>query len=142
MKTALINRVRDIYTEIDEALRNSPELAGNCLACGKCCNFKSYDHQLYITPPELLYLEHHIGSENLKPITNGCCPYNVRGKCTVHEYRFASCRIFCCTGSKEFQSQLTESTLTELKRLCEEFSIPYRYADLSSALRFDIRATN
>ncbi len=130
MTTALIDRVREIYRQIDEAAKTSPELAGRCLACGKCCSFESYDHRLYITPPELEYLVYHIGSENLKPMTDGCCPYNVQGKCTVYDYRFSGCRIFCCTGDREFQSRLTESILADLKQLCVEFELPYSYRQL------------
>jgi len=129
-----IDRVRNIYREIDEALENSPQLTGRCSACGKCCNFESYDHRLYVTPPELEYLAYHIGRENIKPMTDGICPYNVNGKCTVYEYRFASCRIFCCTGDKDFQRQLTESTLTDLKKLCLKFEMPYSYRQLSEVL--------
>ncbi len=134
MMTQAIDRVRQFYDEIDTAEKNSPALAGKCSACGKCCCFESYDHLLYITPPELKYLAYHIGPENIKPVTNGRCPYNVQGKCTVYDYRFASCRIFCCTGDKEFQSRLTESTLTDLKKLCAEFELPYSYRQLSDVL--------
>jgi hypothetical protein len=130
----LLDRVRQIYDQIDTAGKNSPALAGKCSACGKCCSFESFGHRLYITPPELQYLAHHIGSENLKPMTNGCCPYNVKGKCIVYNYRFASCRIFCCTGDKDFQSQLTESILTQLKKLCRDFAVPYKYMELATAL--------
>ena len=142
MKKELIDRVRGIYRQIDEALRNSPGLAGGCRTCGKCCRFESYGHRLYITPPEVKYLAHHIGPENIKPMTNGCCPYNADGKCTVYDYRFASCRIFCCTGDKDFQSRLTESTLAELKQLCIEFELAYSYMQLSEALFETNRESN
>jgi len=134
MKTELNDRVRDIYRQIEESLNSAPEAAGKCHACGKCCNFESYDHRLYITPPELQYLAFHIGAENIRKMNNGVCPYNEKGKCTVYEYRFASCRIFCCTGDREFQSQLTESTLVQLKHLCEDLAVPYKYMELSTAL--------
>ena len=50
------------------------------------------------------------------------------------EHRFAGCRIFCCTGNADFQSSLTEEVLKELKTICTEFGIPYRYMDLPAAL--------
>lgn len=134
MKMELIDRVHDIYRQIDEALRNSPDLAGNCRACGKCCSFESYGHRLYITLPELDYLAFHIGKENIRPMKNGICTFNKNGKCSVYDYRFASCRIFCCTAVKDFQSQLTESVLIQLKRLCQDFTVPYRYMELATAL--------
>jgi Fe-S-cluster containining protein len=140
--TQTIDRVRQIYDEIDAALKNSPALAGKCSACGKCCDFESFGHRLYITPPELDYLAHYIGKDNIKPMNTGVCPYNENGKCSVYDFRFASCRIFCCTGDEDFQSQLTESTLNKIKRLCEDFSILYRYMELPSALSSAYRATS
>ncbi len=134
MKPPLIDQVHQIYKEIESSLRTSPDLAGKCNCCGKCCDFKSFDHLLYVTPPEIEYLAHHIGAENIKPMTEGICPYNEKGKCTVYDYRFSGCRIFCCQGDKEFQSQLTESTLTDLKQLCLKFEMPYSYRQLSEVL--------
>ncbi len=134
MKPPLIDQVHQIYKEIESSLRTSPDLAGKCNCCGKCCDFKSFDHLLYVTPPEIEYLALHIGAENIKPMTEGICPYNEKGKCTVYDYRFSGCRIFCCQGDKEFQSQLTESTLTDLKQLCLKFEMPYSYRQLSEVL--------
>jgi Fe-S-cluster containining protein len=130
----MIDRVRQIYDQIDTAKRNSTALAGKCSACGKCCSFESFGHRLYITPPELDYLAFHIGKENIRPMKNGCCPFNENGKCSVYDYRFASCRIFCCTGDKNFQSQLIESALADLKQLCVEFELPYNYRQLTEVL--------
>jgi len=134
MITALIERVRGIYKKIQTAVEQSPGSAGKCRACGNCCNFKSFDHRLYVTPPEIDYFTFHIGAEDVKPMTDGICPYNVQGKCAVYEHRFAGCRIFCCTGDKNFQSRLTESTLTDLKQLCLEFELAYSYRQLSEVL--------
>ena len=134
MKPPLIDQVHQIYKEIESSLRNSPDLAGKCNCCGKCCDFKSFDHLLYVTPPEIEYLAHHIGAENIKPMKDSVCPYNEKSKCTVYDYRFSGCRIFCCNGDKEFQSRLTESTLTDLKQLCQEFELPYSYRQLSEVL--------
>jgi len=65
---------------------------------------------------------------------NNQCPYNIEGKCTVYEYRFTACRIFCCSADADFQSELSETVLKKLKSLCEEFQIPYCYNDLAFAL--------
>ncbi len=134
MTTALIKQVRGIYKKIQTAVEQSPALAGKCRACGNCCNFSSFDHLLYVTPPEIEYLAFHIAPHKIKPMTDGICPYSVQGKCAVYEHRFAGCRIFCCAGDKDFQSRLTESTLADLKQLCVEFELPYSYRQLSEAL--------
>ncbi|UCF16672.1 MAG: hypothetical protein JSW59_04250, partial [Phycisphaerales bacterium] len=87
-----------------------------------------------VTPPELIYLTARLGAENIKAMPSGRCPYYVDDKCGIYQHRFAGCRIFCCKGGADFQSELSESVLTRLKSICTEFEIPYRYLDLATAL--------
>ncbi len=138
----LIEKVAEIYDWLDVQVRRCSELAGACKSCGNCCDFDGFDHHLFVTPPELMYLTANLGGEKInpphvwriKPMPTSRCPYNVGGKCRVYEYRFAGCRIFCCNGDADFQSRLSESALKKLKSVCTEFQIPYRYTDLASAL--------
>jgi len=130
----LLERVAEIYRWLGQHIRLRDDAAGQCKACGECCDFDAFDHRLFITPPELAYLTANLGGQNLKPMLTGRCPYNVDGKCSVYEYRFAGCRIFCCDGKKDFQSELSEAALEKLKSACEEFQIPYRYTNLAAAL--------
>ncbi len=130
----LITEVATLYQWIDAQLGQDESRAGRCSTCGACCNFTAYDHLLFVTPPELIYLAEKLGAESLKQMTSGPCPYQEATKCTVHSHRFAGCRIFCCGGDAEFQSELTEATLKRLKAICEQFQVPYRYADLATAL--------
>jgi len=71
-------------------------------------------------------------------MAGGRCPWQIDGKCSVYQHRFAGCRIFCCKGNADFQSDLTESALKKFKALCEKFQIPYRYVDLPTALKLDL----
>jgi len=138
----LLQKVAEIYTWLDAQIRDNNKLTGQCKACGKCCDFggpapeseQGFDHLLFVTPPELMYLAEGLSPENIKSMPRNRCPYNIDGKCTVYEYRFASCRIFYCSADADFQSELSESALKKLKSLCTEFQIPYRYTDLASAL--------
>jgi len=130
----LLKRVAEIYNWLDLQIREFSGLAGACEVCGRCCDFARFDHRLFVTTPELMYLAAKIGAENIKPMPTGRCPYNVDGKCTIYEYRFAGCRIFCCKGDKDFQSRLSESALKKFKSICTEFQVPYRYIALSGAL--------
>jgi len=191
-----LERVAEIYNWLDSQISRHGDLAGRCEACGKCCDFGNpaltceqepavsvnrwFDHHLFVTTPELMYLAANLGSaltaetaesaekkdknknkikrsdntKNLGVLCDPClrrgkpvpaeagsgkrkmgrCPYNVGGKCTVYEYRFAGCRIFCCNADADFQSRLSESAIKKFKDLCTEFSIPYRYIDLPTAL--------
>ncbi len=130
----MLERVAQIYDWLESQIRRGGDLAGACNACGNCCDFDAFDHRLFVTPPELEYLAANLGGENIKPMPTGKCPYNVDGKCSIYEYRFAGCRIFCCKGDADFQSDLSESVLATLKSICTEFQIPYRYLDMATAL--------
>ena len=126
----LIKTVATVYDWIDSENSGSTK---SCRACGRCCDFKSYDHRLFVTAPELIYFNSKLPGSDIKPIVAGICPYNIDGKCTVYDYRFAGCRIFSCKGDKDLQSQLTESALEKLKSICRNFNIPYQYTDLKTA---------
>ena len=130
----LTERVAEIYSELDSQIRESGDSAGVCEVCGRCCDFAEFEHRLFVTTPELMYLAAKLGAENVKPMTSSRCPYNTDGKCTVYEHRFAGCRIFCCRGDKDFQNELSEAVLKEFKSICTEFQVPYRYTALSGAL--------
>ena len=129
-----LREVAQIYDWIDRRLVSVGDLAGRCDTCGRCCDFDTYDHRLYITRPELIYLKAGLSVEKLQTMPSGRCPYNINGKCSVYEYRFAGCRIFCCKADADFQNSLTEAVLKKLKSLCNEHEIPYHYRDLASAL--------
>lgn len=130
----LIEEVAAFYDWIDSQLGQDPARAGGCNACGACCDFPAYDHRLFVTPLELIYLAARLDTNVLKPMTSGRCPYQQGKDCTIHEHRCAACRIFCCQGKPEFQSELSEAALRRLKEICEKYGVPYRYQDLATAL--------
>lgn len=130
----LLTKVAEIYKWLDAQICQNSDLAGVCDACGRCCDFDVFDHRLFVTTPEILYLAANLGVEKIKPMPAGRCPYNITGKCSIYEYRFAGCRIFCCKSVRDFQSALSESAIKKFKVLCTRLEIPYRYADLATAL--------
>ncbi len=147
--TQLLNEVAALYDWLGRQTRcyYKPEIL--CSACGECCNFKEFEHLLFVTPPELLYLSANLKSKQLMKMSADTCPYNLSaivpmssigttadesGKCTVYNYRFSGCRIFCCKADKDFQAELSESAIKKLKSMCEKFNIPYSYTDLKTAL--------
>lgn len=130
----LVEEVTALYEWIDAQQKLNPSRAGRCKGCGACCNFDAYDHRLFVTGPELIHLAENLNADRLRPMPSGRCPYQQGRVCTIHEDRFAGCRIFCCNGDADFQSELSEAALKRLKALCEQFEIPYRYQDLARAL--------
>jgi Fe-S-cluster containining protein len=133
-RRGLIEEVAALYDWIEAQLQREASRAGRCRACGACCDFVAYDHRLFVTPPELIYLAAKLDVDRPAPMPGGRCPYQQEKRCAVHEHRFAGCRIFCCTGDAALQSDLSEAALRRLKGLCEEFQVPYRYQDLATAL--------
>jgi Fe-S-cluster containining protein len=127
-----IDEIEQLYRLLQEKLSGGAA----CKACGKCCDFESFGHRLYLTTPEWLYFKTKLAENNvaLMPMTTGVCPYRKDGKCSVYPWRFAGCRIFNCTGEAELQSQLSEESISQMKSLCETYSLPYRYVDLKTAL--------
>jgi Fe-S-cluster containining protein len=130
----LLEEVAAIYEWIEARRKQEPARAGRCKACGACCDFPAYDHRLFVTPPELEYLAARLGVRALKEMSTGRCPYQEGARCTVHEHRLVGCRIFCCDGDPDFQSELSEEALRRLKAVCEQLQVPYRYQDLATAL--------
>lgn len=133
-------RVSEIYKWIEQQQLANKEIAGQCAACGKCCDFESYDHRLYVTTPEIIYFVEKLGLANIRQMTTGQCSYQIDGECGVHAYRFSGCRIFCCKGEAGFQSELTEAAIKKFKALCEKLQIPYRYVELPVALKSAVTA--
>ncbi|MHC4291024.1 MAG: YkgJ family cysteine cluster protein [Planctomycetota bacterium] len=126
----IIQEVDTIYHWLDEQISG---LKQPCDACGDCCDFESFGHKLYVSTPELIYFQHHLGS-NIKEMITGICPYRIKGKCTVYPYRFSGCRIFCCKGEDEKQNKLSEKIVRKFKILCDEYGTPYHYVYLKSGL--------
>ena len=134
MTNQAVEKVGRVYAWLDTQIREHAGAAGRCDACGKCCDFETFDHRLFVTPPEVMYLAAKLGSENIEPMPTGRCPYNVVIACSIYEYRFAGCRIFCCKGDNDFQSALSESALEKFKAICTDLGIAYRYSPLADAL--------
>jgi Fe-S-cluster containining protein len=130
----VVAEVERLYGWLDSQLKRDLRRAGSCAACGACCDFAEYGHRLFVTPPELMYLATKLDVAQRKPMPGGRCPYQQDSLCTVHEYRFATCRIFCCKGDADFQSGLSEAALKRLKAICERLEVAYRYQDLPTAL--------
>ena len=137
-RSRIVEEVEAIYAWLDQQLEQDPERSGRCAECGACCDFAAYDHRLYVTLPEIIYLTSKLGRERLKKMTSTRCPYQQERSCAIHEHRFSGCRIFCCKGDVVFQNDLSESVIARLKSLCERFNLPYRYMELSAALATDL----
>ena len=130
-KTKIADAVEEVYAWIDS--QDTPK-QDPCKACGRCCDFDSFDHKLFITSPELIYFAVRIKPENIRPMPTEKCPYNSAGKCKVYQNRFAACRIFSCTSDTEPQNKISETAIKKFKNICQKFDLQYHYTDLKTAL--------
>jgi Fe-S-cluster containining protein len=142
---AIIAAVEEVYRHINDqvALWHQPAAssahsswltADSCSVCGKCCNFDAYDHRLFVTSTERIYLLAKLGRASILPMAGGLCPYNLRGQCTIHQHRFAGCRIFFCKSDAAKQAELSQWASARFKAICQEYGLDYSYTDLKTAL--------
>lgn len=132
-RQGIVDAVGGLYSRLEAMLASVPM---PCKACGQCCDFESFGHRLFLTPPEWIYFQAGLTQNNipLLPMTTGVCPYRKDSKCSVYLWRFAGCRIFNCTGDADLQSQLSEEAVAFCKNLCIQHGLEYRYLDLKTAL--------
>ena len=130
----IIREIDHLYLWLDQTLASHKAQAGDCSACGKCCDFDAYGHRLYVTHAEMLYFSSKVGPSGLRPMPTGQCPYMEGNRCSVHPYRFSGCRIYGCAGHAEFQNKLTEKALEKIKDLSDILDIRYEYMDIRQAL--------
>jgi hypothetical protein len=126
--------LRALYDDLDaEVSRRGPV----CELSGRCCRFLEYGHTLFISAPEadLLLAEAPAPSRSLDDGLS--CPWqNHSGHCTARDARPLGCRVyFCDPGFQESAPELTETFLARLKKLVEEWDLPWNYAPLHWHLR-------
>lgn len=123
-----------LYADLDaEVARRAPV----CQLSGRCCRFKEYDHTLFLSAPELSVLLADAPAPS-RPLDKGLtCPWqDAQGRCTAREARPLGCRVYFCDPKYEGQAEeLSETFLARLKRLAEDFGLPWNYAPLHQHLR-------
>lgn len=69
-------------------------------------------------------------------IARGGCPFQVENLCGVHMLRPLGCRVyFCDRGAEDWQNELSERALREVRLIHDRWGVPYRYAEWRSLLR-------
>lgn len=133
--TEIANKTAKLYKWLDEEIER---LAGNngCMGCGDCCKYAQYGHRIYVTSPEIIFLQENLKTDFSKmELMDGTCPFQKDDKCSIRQFRFSPCRIYFCRLEENWQNQLSEQFLQQTKALCNDFDIEYRYIDLGTALK-------
>ena len=130
---AFIAVMERFYGDLDRRIGDQrPE----CTNRGACCKFATYDHNLFVTSPELAWFVARSGGPILAPPDRSHCPYQQGGSCTAREARPAGCRVFFCDpAAQSWQSPMTEDALRRLAEISDEFELPYAYLEWTDALR-------
>jgi hypothetical protein len=106
-----------------------------CVMSGRCCHFEEYGHRLFVTTMELATFAHQY-----LPIQRGDwdgkgCRFQVGKLCGVHAHRPMGCRLFFCDPTATlWQQEQYEKFHGQLKRLHEQFEVPYAYLEWRAAL--------
>lgn len=152
---AIDDALRSLYADLDAAVAAR---GPTCWQSGKCCHFGSYGHRLYVTALEIAWFLHSAQekvhreqdgagrSENVLPVLNNTgdngaddasrCPYQVGTACTTHAIRPLGCRVFFCqSGTQQWQHELYERFLQDLRELHDQHDVPYRYLEWLAGLR-------
>ena len=122
--------LKAIYREVE---RETAIINPKCKSCGRCCDFQSFDHQLWLTQFELALIIEESGLR--RPVNGGVCPYQEDGLCTAYASRALGCRVFSCEANSTDSQELHERFLSRIRKLAEENGIDLYYGELLTSLQ-------
>jgi Fe-S-cluster containining protein len=123
--------VMEIYRQADAEIASAKPV---CMASGKCCRFKEYDHTLFLSSMEAAVLLKYAPEYN-KPTDTAFCPFQKDGLCTAREPRPLGCRVyFCDPAYQNTMVEISERYTRKLKDLANEKNLPWNYAPLHQFL--------
>jgi len=123
----LRKQVFRIYDEADAEIQSHQPV---CVASGKCCRFKEYDHTLFLSHLEADVLLSGAPSYDT-PTDTGFCPFQKNKLCTARAHRPLGCRVYYCDPAYAGKGEvITEKYLDRLKRLAQKFNLGWSYAPL------------
>lgn len=130
-----LRRVEELYRSVQAEI---DARRPTCVVSGRCCRFEEFGHRLYITTLELAHFTRQLGGSHHAAATDwdgAGCPFQRAKLCSVHAIRPFGCRMFFCDAtSTDWQNAAYERFHADLKRLHEEFEVPYFYVEWRQAL--------
>jgi hypothetical protein len=123
---ALESELFEIYNWLDARIA---EMGLCCDACGQCCHFDRYGHQLWLTSLELEVLLRDA------PASNGPgCPWLCGHSCEARGQRALGCRTFFCKDREQHVTALHEEALDRLRKSAARAGIDLEYEELGASL--------
>jgi hypothetical protein len=130
--------LRALYAELE---RRIGERAPRCEISGRCCRFREYGHELFLTALEAVVLvrEGPVPQGDLED--EGGCPWqSATGLCTARDARPMGCRLYYCDPDfAEEMPELMEEFLGRLRVLVEAYGLPWSYGRLHDHLGLLLR---
>lgn len=133
----VVEAMRAFYAEVDRLVAAQSPV---CLNKGECCRFAQFGHRLYVTALEVSYYLARMDEQTVPAVTEEVCPHAFDGNCHARDRRPLGCRVFYCDpAAGHWQGPLTEEMLGRLRKMHDEFAIPYFYAEWLTVLRELVR---
>lgn len=129
-----------------------------CWASGRCCNFDKAGHRLYVTGLEAAYAisklpeiagtrKENFPEPKLRLLVledaraRGGCPFQLANLCGIHAIKPLGCRVyFCDQSAQQWQQDLSEQLIAEIRALHDRYQIEYRYGEWRQLLQAFIDA--
>ena len=130
-QAAIVLELETIFERTQAAIE---ERGPACWASGRCCNFEKTGHRLYVTGLETAYAVAKGATATSETVVEararGGCPFQESNLCGIHAIKPLGCRVyFCDKSSEEWQRELYERMLTEIRGIHDRWQIEYRYGE-------------
>lgn len=141
--------VAELEAIFDDAAASIRARGPACWASGRCCNFERAGHRLYVTGLEAAYCVERLTEQPEGPTTvrtltaaslqaaraTGGCPFQSANLCGVHAIKPLGCRLyFCDRAAQNWQHDLSERLLADLRALHDRHAIDYAYGEWRAML--------
>jgi Fe-S-cluster containining protein len=126
---AALLRLRALYAALEREVAATPSF--RCEMSARCCRFREAGHRLFLTALEMREMGDAGG-----PGGEEACPWLRNGLCSNRERRALACRTYFCSDEAG-AAAVTERYHREIRRIHDEFGIPYAYDSLGNFLARD-----
>ena len=119
-----------LETLTDEVDAEVDAMGAVCELSGRCCDFPTAGHRLYVSRVEAERLGGAVDLARWNPATR-LCPAWTDGRCTARASRPLACRTYFCDPRKQDDvADLSERATSGLKELHRRHRVPWDYRDV------------
>jgi len=136
---AIDRALRKLYNDLDDAVASR---GPTCWISGRCCQFDTFDHLLYVTGLEVAWVMRQLDDARRDALrraplpSTDACPFQHDKLCGIRAIRPLGCRVFFCDpNAQAWQNPLYEQFLTRLRQLHDEHGVEYRYMEWRGGLK-------